>query len=148
MSSTPTRAAGTGRDERGSMAIELAMAAPALVLVLLLVFAYGRAAGVNGTLESGTRDAARSATFSRSYAEAEDRARTVVRAAVKDDVPPRGLDSLEVSVSTTFAAGEPVTVSASCRYDLADLGLPGAPGEITPESSFTSVLDPYGGVEE
>ena len=136
------------RDERGELAVELAVAAPALLLVLLLVFAYGRAAAVNGTLESGTRDAARSATFSRSYTEAEDRAHDVVAAAVADDVPSRCRDSLEVAVSNTFEPGEPVTVSATCRYDLADLGLPGAPGELTPESSFTSVLDPNRGIDE
>ena len=130
------------------MAIELAMAAPALLLVLLLVFAYGRAAAVNGTLESGTRDAARSATFSRSYAEAEQRAHAVVVAAVEDDVPDRCLDSLQVLVSDTFAPGRPVTVSATCRYDLADLGLPGAPGQLSPESSFTSMLDPNRGVDD
>ena len=37
--------------------------------------------------------------------------------------------------------------TASCTYPLADLGLPGAPGDVTPESSFTSMLDPYRGVE-
>lgn len=137
-----------GLEERGSLSVELAVAAPALVLVLLLVFAYGRAATVNGTLESGTRDAARSATFSRSYAEAQDRAFAVVDAAVAADVPAGCRDSLRVDVSDTFEPGEPVTVSATCRYSLSDLGLPGAPGELSPESSFTSVLDPNRGVDE
>jgi hypothetical protein len=44
-------------------------------------------------------------------------------------------------------AGEPITVDAQCTYSLSDLGLPGAPGSITPKSSFTSMLDPYRGIE-
>ena len=44
------------------VAVEMAMVAPSLLLIFALIFAYGRAGQVNGTLESGTRDAARSAS--------------------------------------------------------------------------------------
>ena len=135
-----------GRDERGSLAVEMAIVVPSLLLIFGLIYAYGRAATVNGTLESGTRDAARSATIARSYDDAQYRAERVVRAAIVD-LPQSCQSSLLVTVSKNFVAGEPITVDAQCTYGLSDLGLPGAPGSITPTSSFTSMLDPYRGIE-
>lgn len=138
---------GGGRgDERGALAVEMAIVVPSILLIFALIYAYGRVANVNGTLESGTRDAARSATIARSYSEAEERAERVVREAIVD-LPRSCQNSLQVTVSDTFVAGEPITVAARCTYPLADLGLPGAPGDVTPESSFTSMLDPYRGIE-
>jgi Flp pilus assembly protein TadG len=134
------------RDEGGSLAVEMAMIAPGLLLIFGLIFAYGRAAGVNGTLEAGTRDGARSATMARSYDEALDLAtRAVARAII--NTPQTCQDSLDVTVSQDFTPGEPITVTATCSYGLADIGLPGAPGSIQPTSSFTSMLDPYRGVQ-
>jgi len=134
------------RDERGSLAIEMAMIAPGLLLIFGLIFAYGRAAQVNGTLESGTRDAARSVTLARSYDEALDRANAVVLDALSD-APQSCQDSLVLRIVGDYQPGEPVTVSTQCTYQLSDLGLPGAPGTLTAKSSFTSMLDPYRGLQ-
>lgn len=134
------------RDARGTMAVEMAIIVPSILLIFGLIFAYGRAASVNGNLESATRDAARSATLARSFSAAEQRAEEVVREAT-DGLPQACRDSMVIDVSGPFAPGEPITVTTSCSYGLDDIGLPGAPGTITPESSFTSMLDPYRGVE-
>ena len=134
------------RDERGSMAVEMAIIVPSLLLIFGLIYAYGRVAGVNGTLEAGTRDAARSATIARSYDEAKARAERVIGEAGKQ-LPQSCRSTMRVSVSRNFAPGEPITVDAECDYVLSDLGLPGAPGTITAKSSFTSMLDPYRGLE-
>jgi Flp pilus assembly protein TadG len=134
------------RTEDGSLAIELAMVAPGLLMIFALIFAYGRAGQVNGTLESGTRDAARSVTLARSYDEARDRANAVVLDAIKD-TPQSCQNSLVVRIEGDYQPGEPVTVSARCTYGLSDLGLPGAPGTLTSSSSFTSMLDPYRGIQ-
>jgi hypothetical protein len=132
--------------EAGSLAIELAMVAPGILMIFALIFAYGRAGQVNGTLESGTRDAARSATMARSYDEARDRAKAVLLDAIKD-TPQSCQDSMDVDIVGDYEPGEPITVSARCTYNLSDLGLPGAPGDLTAESSFTSMLDPYRGLQ-
>lgn len=134
------------RDERGSLAIEFAMVAPAVLLIIGLIYAYGRVGQVSGTLESGTRDGARSATLARSYDEARSRARAVIEQAIAQG-PASCRDSLSVSVTGSFLPGDPVTVTAHCTYDLSDLGLPGAPGTMTAKSSFTSMLDPYRGLD-
>jgi Flp pilus assembly protein TadG len=134
------------RDESGSLAVEMAMVTPGLLLIFALIFAYGRAGQVNGTLESGTRDAARSATLARSYDEALDRAGAVLLDAIAN-TPQSCQDSVDLDIVGDYEPGAPITVRARCTYDLSDLGLPGAPGDITAESSFTSMLDPYRGVQ-
>lgn len=132
--------------DRGSLAVELSIVMPLLLLLLALLYGYGRAAQVNGTLEAGTRDAARAASQARSAADARD----VARAAVESSLTVSGqtcLDSLDVSLrNDVFQAGFPVTVDATCTYSLDDLGLPGIPGEITVTSSFTSPVDPNRGI--
>jgi Flp pilus assembly protein TadG len=137
---------GRTRGETGSLAVEMAMIAPGLLLIFALIFAYGRAAQVNGTLESGTRDAARSVTMARSYDDARDRANAVLLDAMKD-APQSCQNSLDLQITGDYQPGRPVTVTARCTYDLSDLGLPGAPGTLTAESSFTSMLDPYRGLQ-
>lgn len=122
------------------------MVVPSILLIFALIFVYGMASSVNGNLESATRDAARSATLARSYDDARDRARAVVREGIAG-MPQTCRDSLDVEVSPTFEPGEPVTVTATCTYGISEIGLPGAPGSLSPESSFTSMLDPYRGVD-
>lgn len=135
------------RGESGSLAVEMAMVAPGLLLIFGLIFAYGRSAGIHGTLESGTRDAARSATQARSYDAAQQRAEEVIREAIRN-TPQDCQDSLEVRLSPVddYLPGSPLSVFAECTYDLSDIGLPGAPGDITAESTFTSMLDPFRGI--
>jgi Flp pilus assembly protein TadG len=133
------------RDEHGSLSVELAMIAPGLLLIFGLIFAYGRVGQVNGTLDSGTRDGARSATQARSYDEARQLATDAVKQAILQ-APTACRNSLKVSVIGTFQPGEPITVRSDCRYGLNDIGLPGAPGTVHTTSSFTSMLDPNRGV--
>lgn len=131
--------------DAGSLAVELTIIMPLLLLLLSLVYAYGRVAQVNGTLEAGTRDAARSASQARSPAEAQEVAERAVRTSL-----PAGasecLDTLDVSLRDgLFSAGLPVTITATCRYPLGDL-VPGVPGTVQASSSFTSPVDPNRGV--
>jgi len=137
---------GVPRDERGSLAVEFAMIAPMLFLIFALIFAYGRAGAVNGLLEAGTRDAARSVTQARSEQEAEEAAQRALDAALAD-APQPCRDSLVIDIQGQFELDSPITVVATCEYTIGDLGLPGAPGTITSESSFTSMMDPYRGLE-
>lgn len=129
------------------MAIELAMLAPAMLFLLALIFVYGKAAGVSGALESGTRDAARSATLSRSYLEAQMRAEDIMKSALRQ-APPECRDGVKVQVLGEFEPDGMVRVEASCSYDISTLGLPGAPGKLTAESTFYSRIDPYRGMDQ
>ena len=138
--------AGQTHGDRGSLAVELAIIMPLLLLLLALIYAYGRVAQANGTLEAGTRDGARAASQARSG----DDAQAAAERAVRDSLGPgatRCLDTLQVRLrEPQLQAGFPVTVRSTCVYPLADLGLPGVPGDVTISSSFTSPVDPNRGV--
>lgn len=128
------------------MALELALAAPLMLLLLALVYGYGRVAQANGVLEAGARDGARAASQARTIGEAEQVARDAVLSSLGAG-PSTCHTSLEVRVVGVFAAGSPVKVRARCSYPLGDLGLPGLPGSVMVDSSFTSPVDPNRGVE-
>lgn len=131
--------------DRGTIALELAFLAPVVLLIFSLIFAYGRVAWANGHLEAGTRDAARVATQARSMPEAQRLAESAVRDATAP--VPACSQSAQVRVLGQFEPGQTLTVEASCRYPLSDIGLPGAPGSMSPTSSFSSVLDLRRGVQ-
>jgi Flp pilus assembly protein TadG len=128
------------------MAIEMVIATPLLLLLVALVFAYGRAAQVNGTLQAGVRDAARSATQARNAADARQRAEAVIRDALGPGAT--GCQNTLQVDPIQFQLDLPVTVTARCSYPLNDLGLPGAPGSITASATFSSPLDPNRGVDD
>lgn len=134
------------RGQAGSIAVELTFIMPLLLLLLALLYGYGRVAQVNGTLEAGTRDAARSASQARSA----DQARTVAEEAVRSSLGVGGeacLATLKVELRNgLFQAGFPVTIDATCTYKVSDLGLPGLPGSLDAAASFTSPVDPNRGV--
>lgn len=127
------------RGERGSVALEFAFAAPIVLLLLALAWTYGRVAWANGHLEAGARDAARVATQSRSMADAQSNAMAVLR---ENTAAVAGCsESAALRVTGDFEPGSTLTVEASCTYSLSDIGLPGAPGTVTPTSTFSSVID-------
>jgi Flp pilus assembly protein TadG len=128
------------------MAIEMVIATPLLLLLVALVFAYGRAAQVNGTLQAGVRDAARSASQARNATEARQRAEAVIRSALGPGST--GCQNTLQVDPVQFQFDVPVTVTARCSYPLTDLGLPGAPGSISADASFSSPLDPNRGVDD
>jgi Flp pilus assembly protein TadG len=121
------------------VALEFTLVAPALLLLIALLLAYARVTQVSATLDAGVRDAARAATLARDPVAAQQRATAVVQDAVG---PGNCADSLVVDPIPVFAAGQAVTVTATCSYSVADLGLPGLPGSLSVTSSFASPLDP------
>ncbi|MEZ0076294.1 TadE/TadG family type IV pilus assembly protein [Planotetraspora sp. GP83] len=135
----------TVEHERGSMALEAAIIAPALVAVLAMMIGLGRITLAHGAIEAAARDAARQASIARDPGSARSAALTSARAALTRE----GLAcSPSVTVDTTgFSAplGRPAAVVAriACEVDLADIAVPGVPGSKTLTSSFSSPIDPY-----
>jgi Flp pilus assembly protein TadG len=133
------------RDDAGSLALEMAMLAPCILLIFGLIFAYGRVAQVHGVLDAGTRDAARTATRANTYGDARAQARQVVAESITG-APAACQDNLHVTLTHNFEPGQTITVSATCHYGLSDV-LPGAPGSVTATSTFSSMLDPNHGID-
>jgi hypothetical protein len=134
------------RDERGSMALELVVLAPVLVLVVWLLGVYAlRLAVANGDVEAAARDAARSASIARTAAGAQ--AAAAASAATSLASSGRVCRRLQVATSTAdFRAGGTVTVTVTCAIRLQDLAPLRLRTAKEVEQAYTAPIDPYTGV--
>lgn len=134
----------TGRrvlhEDRGSVAAEVTLVTPLLILLLLFVVFCGRLASAQLTVNDAAHQAARAATLARSAgqasADAEATARSVLARA--------GVSCHSLTVSSDIAGltpGSTAHVTVSCRIGLSDLGLLSLPGAAEATSSASSVVD-------
>jgi Flp pilus assembly protein TadG len=132
--------------ERGSVSVELALLAPALLLLLSFAVVAGRGQMAEGAVQEAARAAAREASLAREAATAA----ALAGAQAERTLAAQDLrcERTTVDVDTAgFSAppGRPgdVTVSITCVVGMADLLAPGLPGSVTVEASFTSPVDAY-----
>jgi len=132
--------------EQGSVSVELALLAPALLLLLSFAVVAGRTQVAEGAVAEAARAAAREASLAR------DDVTAAALAGAQADRTLAAQDlrcqSTSVDIDTTgFQAppGQPgdVTVAITCVVGMADLLAPGLPGSVTVEASFTSPVDAY-----
>lgn len=128
----------TVRDDRGSMAVEVVVLVPVLLLVALLVVAAGRYVSAEGEAEAIAREAVRAATLERDGASALAAARATAAAGT-----PASLTCDPVDLGGTFAAGEVVRVDVACTVSWSDLGMLGLPGTVQVEASSAAPVDRY-----
>jgi len=133
-------------DERGAVAAELAMAVPALLLVLSLLVAGGRLWFARTTVVEAANTAARAASLARSGGEASASGRD----AGEQSLTTAGLRCATRSVSMDTAAfsvpvGTPATIRSvvRCEVFLSDLLLPVIPGSVHLAAEGSSALDTY-----
>ena len=149
-SMTGTSMTGTARlrarSEVGSATLELAILAPALLLILGLVVVAARVVAAGSVVEQAAAAAAREASLTRDARQARGRAEQVAAAALAD----QGItcQPMRSSVDTRgFAAevGRPasVTVEVTCTVALGDLAVPGLPGSRQLAAHATSALDTF-----
>ena len=124
------------RDERGSMAVEVVILAPVLLMFAMLVVAGGRYVGVQGDIEAAARDAARAAALENTRGEAEQAARSTVAASLD------GADC-RVAYNADWRPDGSVSVHLTCDVPYDDLGLLGVPGHVTVDAESHVRLDPY-----
>ena len=135
------------RDQRGSVAVEMAVLAPALVVLLLLVVFAGRVAQADGDVRRAASAAARAASLRQDPGEAEVAGRQTASAnLVASGV---GCARLDTDVDTTqFFAGGTVAVTVRCTASMADVSLLGVPGRRTFSARSIEVIDRYRGGEQ
>ncbi|MBW3613690.1 MAG: pilus assembly protein [Actinobacteria bacterium] len=133
------------RDERGS-ATELALAAPLMVMMLLLPVLASRLSEARAEVDGAARAGARAAAMARSAQEAP----AAADAAARDELALAGLSCARVAVSTDTtqfkAAGAgrsagSVRVQVTCTVDLRDVALLGVPGSKALSASFVAPVD-------
>ena len=132
--------------ERGAASVELAVLAPALLLLLSFAVFAGRTQIADNAVEEAARTAAREASLARDAATAT----SLAGSQAQDTLAAQDLrcQATTVDVDTAGFTGPPgqpgdVTVSIACTIAMGDLLAPGLPGAVTVQASFTSPLDAY-----
>lgn len=133
-------------DQRGAVAVELALLVPAAVLLAAVCVGGGRVWHARVSVEQVAASAARAASLQRAAPLARAAAIEVAAAqAVDGGLRCSGLDVHTWTAGFAVPAGTKalVEVEVTCRVPLSDVTVPGWPGEITLRASAASVLDSY-----
>jgi Flp pilus assembly protein TadG len=130
------------RGEGGSIAVEVAVIAPALVFLMLLVVYAGKVSEADGNVERAASDAARAASLRQYPSDATADAQATAAANLSAAGVP--CLSLATDVDTDdFAPGGTVTVTVHCEASMADVTLLGVPGRQTFAATAVEVIDTY-----
>lgn len=134
----------SARDDRGSVAVETAVIAPALVFLLLLVVFAGRVAQAEGDVRRAASEAARAASLEQFPESATAEAERVVAANLSASGVVCG--TLDVDVDTSaFSPGGSVSVTVRCSASMEDVTLLGVPGERQFLAESLEVIDRFRG---
>lgn len=144
------RVSAARRAERGSMAVEFVVVAPAFAVLLLLVSAGGQWAGITGQVGGAARDAARAASVARSPADAVAQAQL----AASQDLPglcagsPSGRPQVTVTPvsggqGAVFATATEIEVRVACDARLSAFALVGFPAQQTFTATGVAPLDTF-----
>ena len=133
----------TRRVEGGVFAVEAALAAPVLLLVVLLLQLGWRIQTSQGDVHAAAARAARAASQHQNRATAAAAARSAAMSVLAD----REVTCTAMTVTTTgdMRPGTIVTVKVDCVTDLSDLTLLKVPGSRTASATVTEVVDRYRG---
>ena len=128
--------------QRGSIAVELAVIAPALLVLMLLVVYAGKVAEADGNVERAAADAARAASLRQHPTDATSDA----QAAAAADLEAAGVPcrTLTTTVDTDdLRPGGTVTVTVRCEASMFDVTLIGVPARMTFKATVVEVIDRY-----
>lgn len=132
--------------DRGASAVEVAILAPGLLLLIAFAVMVMRIEIAGESVDASAHDAARAASISRNASDARTAGNRAATNTLQNDGL-RCLPQVHVDVSQ-FARpiGQPASVTAvvTCRVKLSDIAIPGLPGTKTMTSTFTSPIDQYG----
>lgn len=137
------RAAGSRlRGERGSVALELTLLTPLLLLLMLFAVGAGRLADARLHVGDAAAQAARAASTAATPAGARQLATATATAALGG--PDAACTPMTVATDTTqLTPGGEVTVTVTCTVTLSDLGLLALPGSTDVQSRFTAPVDRF-----
>lgn len=120
----------------------MAIVAPFLVVMLLLVVFVGRVSEADANIRRAASEAARSASLRQDAADAVEAAESTVEA----NLSASGVTCTEMIVEVDTAAFEPggrVGVTVTCHASMSDLALLGVPGTRAFSAHKVEVIDRY-----
>jgi Flp pilus assembly protein TadG len=124
------------------MAVELAILTPLVIVMLLVVVAFGRVTQGRAMVDQAAAAAARSA----SLAVTPSQARTAAIHDGLDTLTGAGLSCRGASVTvdtSAFRPGGQVSARVACTVDLSAMAMAGVPGTLTLTASATSPLESH-----
>jgi Flp pilus assembly protein TadG len=127
----------TPRDERGSMAVEIVILTPVLMMFVMLIVSGGRYVAVQGDIQATARDAVRAASLERDAASARAAAGQVIGQSLDADTTCSGFSL------SGFAPGGTARVDLNCSVSYAGLGLIGLPGSVGVDAASSAPIDVY-----
>jgi Flp pilus assembly protein TadG len=132
--------------QAGSVAVEVALIAPGLLLLMALLIFGGRNALATGAVEQSAVDAARAASLARTVTQADAAAQDAASRSLADQNLACAMTNVEVDTrgfGTQPGESAQITATVSCTLRLSDLGLPGLPASKTITATSVSVIDTY-----
>jgi len=129
-------------DEKGSLTVELVVLTPVLLLVVLVVVAFGRVAEARQQVVEAARAGAELASVQPDGAAAEQEAELDATVGTSDHALTCATETVTTDISHFRPRGH-VTVTVTCRVPLADLSVTGLPGSTTVQATSTAPIDPY-----
>lgn len=126
------------RGDRGSMAVEVVILIPMLLMVVMLIVAFGRYVSAEGVTEAAAREAARAASLERDVTSA----RAAAAAAASSSLP-ANLSCGPATVTGAFVAGGIITVDLTCQVSWQNLGFIGLGGSVAVSGSSSAPLDQF-----
>lgn len=134
---------GWWRADEGSVAAEVTLLAPVLIMLLVFVaVVIHRGVDVRLRLDDAAHQAARAASFERTAPAAD----TAAHATATDALAGAGVTctTLEVAADTTgLRPGGAVAVTLSCTLDLSDALIVGVPGQMVLSATAVEPVDTY-----
>ncbi len=130
--------------DRGSIAVETAVVAPAFVFLLLLVVFAGRVSHLDAAVQRSASEASRAASLEGSPEAAEQAAIDAAMANLDSTAVP--CTDLAITTDTSdFVPGGSVAVEVRCDASMSDVALLGVPGTRTFVATSTEIVDRYRG---
>jgi Flp pilus assembly protein TadG len=124
------------------MALELAILFTVIVLLALIITAFGRVGRARSLTDQAAADAARAAAAAFTPGQADQDASR----AAADTLSSGGVSctSMSLAVDTSqFHPGGQVTATVTCRADLSSVALTGAPGVLILTATAGSPIDTF-----
>ena len=129
-------------DQGAFAALELVIIVPFVIVMLLIVVAFGRVSRGRQLVDQAAQAASRAASLSESPMSATKAAKDAAMQTLSGGGLSCASLSLELDTSQ-FHAGGKVIARVTCRADLSGLAMAGVPGAVTLTSSSTSPLETY-----
>jgi Flp pilus assembly protein TadG len=129
--------------ERGSLALELVILTPILVILMMFLVALGRLVEAQGQVDGAARDAARAASIAQSYSGAQQNAQQAATSDLTGAAACNSTPSVQFGGGTDMAPGGVVNIVIRCNINLSYLALLGIGSTKTIIGHASAPIDTY-----